>query len=194
MDSNGVQGVEADLLDHHSLHEAMEGVDTIYNLASPMPGADSDFMKVNIEGTLNLLDAASKSKIKTFVHLSTLDVHGFGAGLVSASSPFRPSNEYQRSKAEAERLLMEFCKGSELPRVVVIRSARAVGSRDESFVVPILRMVERGKVVLPGSGSSSFAHPKDAAQAMYKVSSASSKTGSAYLVKSFDATPEDFAR
>ncbi|HKT21556.1 MAG TPA: hypothetical protein VJR06_02890, partial [Nitrososphaerales archaeon] len=37
MDTNGVQGLEADLTDHHSLHEAMEGVDVVYNLASPMP-------------------------------------------------------------------------------------------------------------------------------------------------------------
>ena len=107
MDSNGVQGLEADLLDHHSLHEAMEGVDVVYSMASPMPGADGDFTRANTEGVLNLLEAAKESKSKAFVHLSTLDVHGFRAGVVGRSTPFAPSGEYQRSKAEAELLLQE---------------------------------------------------------------------------------------
>ena len=83
MDAAGVQGIEADLLDHHSIHEAMEGTDTVYNLASPMPGADSDFMKFNTEGILNLLEVATETGVKTFVQLSTLDVCGFSAKVVS---------------------------------------------------------------------------------------------------------------
>ena len=193
LDANGVQGMEADLLDHHSLHEAMEGVDTVYNLASPMPDMDSDFHKVN-ESVLNLLEVSTESKVKTFVHLSTLDVYGFGAKKISPSTMPNPSNEYQKSKAEAERLLQEFSKRSGEPRVVVIRSAKAIGARDESLVIPILRMLESGKVVLPSSGPMSFSHPRDIAQAMYKAATGASPSGSVYLLKSFDSTPEDLAR
>jgi nucleoside-diphosphate-sugar epimerase len=193
MDTNGVQGIEADLLDHHSLHEAMEGVDVVYNLASPMPDADEGFLKANTEGLLNLLEVATEAKAKAFVHLSTLDVCGFGAKLVTASTPFSPSNEYQKSKAESERILGEFAKRSELPRVTIVRSAKAVGSRDESLVVPILRMAESGKVVLPPGGPMSFAHPRDIAQGMYKAAVAQLHTGGIYLLKSFDSTPEDLA-
>ncbi|MDA4121403.1 MAG: NAD(P)-dependent oxidoreductase [Thaumarchaeota archaeon] len=194
MDANGVQGMEADLLDHHSLHEAMEGVDAVYNLASPMPDADSDFGRVNTEGILNLLEVATESKVKVFVHLSTLDVYGFHAKEVSLSTSLNPDNEYQRAKAESERLLQEFSKRNELPRVIVIRSARAVGSRDESLVVPILKMLDSGRVVLPPSDPMSFSHPQDVSQAMYKATSSSVPSGSVYLVKSFDSTPEELAR
>ncbi len=194
MDTNGVQGIEADLLDHHSLHEAMEGADIVYNLASPMPGADSDFHRVNTEGLLNLLDVATEAKSKAFVHLSTLDVYGFGSKVVSKSSPLNPSGEYQKSKAEAERILQEFSKRTAIPRVAVIRAAKAVGSRDESLVVPILRMAEEGKVVLPAGGALSFTHPRDIAQAMFKAATGQIPAGRTYLLKSFDSTAEELGR
>jgi dihydroflavonol-4-reductase len=194
MDTNGVQGIEADLGDHHSLHEAMEGVDVVYNLASPMPGSDTEFMKANTEGLLNLLEVATESKAKAFIHLSTLDVYGFGSKTIGPSTPLKPSNEYQRAKAEAERLLQEFSSRNAEPTVVVIRPAKAVGSRDESLVVPILRMMETGRVVLPEGGRMSYSHPLDISQAMYRAAVGKIPTGSRFMLKSFDATPEELAR
>ena len=193
MDTSGVQGIEAELADHQGLHEAMEGVDVVYNLASPMPDSDTGFMSANTEGLLNLLEVATEAKAKTFVHLSTLDVYGFRAKTASPGDPFRPANEYQRSKAEAERLLQEFSKRNPQPRVVIIRAAKAIGSRDESLAIPLLRMIERGSVVVPSGGPMSYSHPRDVAQAMYRAAMGQSPSGSAFLVKSFDSAPEDIA-
>ena len=193
MDSSGVQGIEADLLDHHSLHEAMEGVDVVYSMASPMPGTDTDFMGFNTEGMLNLLDVAKESKVRALVHLSTLDVYGPRPGPIVASSLPAPANEYQRAKAEAERLLLEFSKRAPEPRVTIIRAARAVGSRDQSLVAPILRMALSGKITLPSAGAMSFSHPLDIAQALFGSAGASLPTGRVILLKSFDATPEALA-
>ncbi|MDG6955659.1 MAG: NAD-dependent epimerase/dehydratase family protein [Nitrososphaerota archaeon] len=194
MDTNGVQGVEVDLSDRHSLHEAMEGVDTVYNLASPMPYSGDGFIQVNTEGIINLLEAASEAKAKCFVHLSTLDVYGFSAGKIGRSKQISPAGEYQKAKAEAERLLLEFNKRAASPRVTIIRAAKAFGSRDQSIAVPLLRMIEQGKVVVPRGGSMSYSHPRDIAQAMYRAATRNLTTGSSYLVKSFDATPESLAR
>ena len=193
MDSNGVQGLEADLLDHHSLHEAMEGVEVVYNLASPMPDSDADFQQINTEGLLNLLEVAAESKAKTFVHLSCLEVFGFDTTRVSSSSSPHPTNEYQKSKAEAERILFEFAKRNQETRVAIIRSAKAVGSRDESLVVPILRMLGSGKVLVPRSAQMSFSHPRDIAQAMFKAASGSFPSGAVFQTKSFDCTVDDLA-
>ena len=194
MDANGVQGMEADLLDHHSLHAAVEGVDTIYNLASPMPDSDKDFLRINTEGLLNLLEVATEAGVKSFVHLSTLDVFGFGISEINESSPLRPSNDYQKSKAEAERILQAFSRRSGLPRVVSIRPARAIGPRDETLTIPLLRMVENGRVVLPQTKLMSFSHPKDIAQSLYKAATGQAQSGSTYLVKSFDAPIDEVAR
>lgn len=193
MDLNGVQGVEADLLDHHSLHEAVEGADTIYSMASPPPGPANDY-RVNTEGIMNLLEVAQEMKVKTLVHLSTLDVYGFKAREVNGSTEPRPSGAYQLSKLQADRALLEFAKRSQEPRVVVIRAARAVGSRDPVLAIPMLRMIDSGEVMLPESKEMSFSHPKDIAQAMYRASTAQSRSGTVYLLKSFDATPEMLAK
>jgi dihydroflavonol-4-reductase len=194
MDTNGVQGIEADLSDHHSLHEAMEGTDVVYNLASPMPDCGEDFMAANSEGILNLLEAASEANAKAFVQLSTLDVYGFGAREVSESTSLRPANDYQKAKAEAERLLLEFSRRSSTPRVVIVRAAKAFGPRDESLALPLLKMIDVGKVLMPPGGVMSYSHPKDVAQAMYKAALGTSKTGASFLTKSFDCTPEGLAR
>ena len=194
MDTNGVQGIEADLLDHHSLHEATEGVDVIYNMASPVPGEDTEFLKVNTEGLLNLLEVATEAKVKGFVHLSTLDVFGFKTRSIEPSTLPSPSNEYQRAKAEAERLLEEFSKRNAEPRITIVRAAKAVGPREESFVIPVLAMAEKGKVTVPGGGQMSFTHPKDIGQAMYKAAIATLPSGSMFNIKSFEASPEELAR
>ena len=159
-----------------------------------MPDADTAFLAANTEGLLNLLEVAAEAKAKTFVHLSTIDVHGFGTKTVSLGDPFRPANEYQRAKAEAERLLQEFSKRNPQPKILVIRAAKAIGSRDESLVVPFLRMIEAGKIVVPAGGLMSVSHPRDIAKAMYKAALGQFHSGTVFLVKSFDSTPEEIAR
>jgi nucleoside-diphosphate-sugar epimerase len=193
MDLNGVQGLEADLMDHHSLHEAFEGVENLYSMASPMPYGDSDFERVNTEGVLNLLEAAQEVNAKSVVHLSTLDVYGFGAGNVSEESRPEPSGEYQRSKAEADRILLEFGKRNTGTRVVVIRAARALGSRDYSMSAPIVKMAQAGRVVVPSSRKMSFTHADDIAQAMFRATANTSLSNRVFLIKSFDATPLELA-
>jgi UDP-glucose 4-epimerase len=193
LDANGVQCVEADLLDHASLHEAVEGVDTIYSMASPMPGEDDDFERVNGAGVSNLLEAAREAGVKAIVHLSTLDVYGFSAKAVDAQTPVGPRGPYQVSKLSAERLMLDYARKNPGVRVVVVRAARAVGPRDLTLCAPVLRMLSRGKVVLPKGAEMSFTHPKDIAQAMYRAATAQSVAGATFLAKSFDARAADLA-
>ena len=194
LDQSGVQLIESDLLDHHSLHEAAEGADVVFSLASPMPGDGEDFKKVNSEGLLNLLEVSQEMKVKSLVHLSTLDVLGFGAGEVTAENAPDPAGDYQTAKAGAERLLMEHAKRNPMPRIVIIRAAKAVGPGEPSFINPALRMMASGKVVVPRSRMMSWTHPRDIGQAMLKAALSSSASGRVYLLKSFDSTAEDLAR
>jgi len=193
LDLNGVQCVEADLLDHHSLHEAVEGTDTIYSMASPMPGDGEDFQRVNTEGISNLLEVAKESGVKTLVHLSTLDVFGLGAGTVDVGSAMRPRDPYQRAKASAEDVLLDFARRNKQPMVVIVRSARATGPRDWTLAVPLLRMISNRKVIVPKGAEMSFAHPKDIAKAMYRAATGQAAPGGVYMVKSFDSTTESLA-
>lgn len=194
MDGSGVQGMEADLLDHHSLHEAVEGADTIYSLASPTPwGGDSgEYMRANTEGIRNLLEVAAEMKVKTIVHLSTLDVYGLhGEKTVDEGSVPSPTHPYQQAKLASEKTLLDFAEKNPTLRVTIVRAAKAVGSRDPSFVLPVLRMIEDGKVVAPSGSDAdmSFSHPKDVAQAMFNAAKAEKLANPIYLIKSFDEKP-----
>ena len=193
LDLNGVQCVEADLLDHHSLHEAVEGTDTVYSMASPGPGGDGALRSLNTEGITNLLEVSREAGVETVVHLSTIDVCGFGVKNIDESTPPNPSDDYQKAKAAAEAVLLEFARKNGTPRVVVVRAAKAVGPRDWSLTVPLLRMIRKGSVVLPRGGEMSFTHPKDIAKAMYKAASDQKVPNGVYMVKSFDSTPEELA-
>jgi dihydroflavonol-4-reductase len=193
MDANGVQGIEADLLDHDSLHEAVEGADVIYSLASPAPEDGGELMRVNTEGMMNLLEVATEMNVKKVVHLSTVDVYGFGTSLVTRSSRPAPGNMYQKAKLSSENVITEFASRSGAPRYTIIRAARAVGPRDRTLIVPLLRMIESGSVAIPSSSVMSFTHPKDIAQAMYLAATRESTDGKVFLVKSFDSEPAQLA-
>jgi len=196
MDQCGVQCIEADLMDRQTLHEPLEGVDVVYSLASPPPGRGrEEYAGFNRQGLGNLLEEAHEHGVKSFVHLSTLDVHGFGSGgrrEVEKGSVPRPTDEYQRSKLEGERAVSEFAAGHPGMQVRIVRAARAVGARDPWVVTPLLRMVERGSVVLPpgGRGRLSLTHPKDVAQALL-AAAGSPGGGGPYQIKSFDASLEE---
>ncbi len=196
MDASGVQCVEADLLDHQSLHEAVEGVDTIYSLASPTPWGDdsAEYLRPNTEGIRNLMEVAVEMKVSAIVHLSTLDVYGRGvSGTLGETTDPRPDHPYQRAKLAADGFLSDRSSSNSQPRVTIIRAARAVGARDPSLIIPLLKMIQRGRVDVPPGAErlASYSHPKDIAQAMFRAATAASLSRRTYLVKSFDATPMD---
>ncbi len=196
MDKCGVQCLEADLMDRRTLHEPLDMVDVVYNLASPPPGRQQmEYHKFNDEGLKNLLEEAMEHGVKTFVQLSTLEVYGFGQRTaIDEGTRVSPTNQFQQAKLESERIVSDFAKTkSSDMRVRIVRAARAIGSRDGTLATPILKMIEGGKVVLPSGSSArvSFSHPKDIAQALLRSVSSSGRDPETYLMKSFDASLEE---
>ena len=202
MDQCGIQILEADLMDKESLHEALEMVNVVYNLASPTPDHEGqgDYLEVNTKGLRNLMEEAEEHGVNDFVHLSTLDVYGFkkkkvGASEVAVDGAASLSHPYQKAKLQAEMEIQEFSKKGGEMRLKVVRAAKATGPRDTTLALPLLRMMESGSVVLPSGSDSpmSFTHPRDVAKALFRVATAG-EGGKVYQVKSFDATAEDLAK
>ena len=202
MDQCGIQILEADLMDKESLHEALEMVNVVYNLASPTPDHEGqgDYFEVNTKGLRNLLEEAEEHGVNDFVQLSTLDVYGFkkkkvGANEVSASDMESPSNPYQKAKLQAELEIKEFSKKGGEMRLKIVRAAKATGPRDTTIALPLLRMMEGGSIVLPSGSDSpmSFTHPRDVAKGLFKAAT-TGEGGKTYQIKSFDATAEDLAK
>ncbi len=104
-----VEAFEGDILNLDSVFESMRGIKGIFHLAgviSIMPGPNPFVRKVNVEGTKNILRAASEKKIKL---IYTSSIHAIqrvdaSAGVIDESVPYdmnNPYGAYDRSKAEA---------------------------------------------------------------------------------------------
>lgn len=104
-----VEAFEGDILNLDSVFESMRGIKGIFHLAgviSIMPGPNPFVRKVNVEGTKNILRAASEKKIKLIYTSSIHAIQRVDApsGVIDESVPYdmnNPYGAYDRSKAEA---------------------------------------------------------------------------------------------
>lgn len=133
---------------------AMEGVSLVYHLAVAMREAgmaDSHFEEINLTGTKNLLDAAVENSIRRFIYCGTIGIFGHRIpGITDESSEFCPGNVYERTKLEAERLVLSYFEEHGLP-VVALRPADVYGPRDQRLL-KLFRAVSSGRFPLFGSG------------------------------------------
>lgn len=108
---NNIEWVEGDVNDIYSLEDAFENVDIIYHsaaLISFLPGDRNLMMKVNVEGTANMVNMALEKKIMRFCHISSVAALGRIAGseLVDENNVWKTSSEnsnYAISKYGGER-------------------------------------------------------------------------------------------
>ena len=102
-----VEALEGDILNLDSVFESMRGIKGIFHLAgviSIMPGPNPFVRKVNVEGTKNILRAASEKKIKLIYTSSIHAIQRVEEGVIDESVPYdmnNPYGAYDRSKAEA---------------------------------------------------------------------------------------------
>ena len=102
-----VEAFEGDILNMNSVFESMQGIKGIFHLAgviSIMPGSNPFMRKVNVEGTKNILRAASERKTKLIYTSSIHAIQRVENGVINESVPYdmnNPYGAYDRSKAEA---------------------------------------------------------------------------------------------
>lgn len=106
-----IEWIEGDVLDISSLEEAMRGVDKVYHCAavvSFVPSEINHMMKVNIEGTANVMNAALVSEVSKLIHVSSIAAFGIPANSKVIDETFSDPNInkcfwYYRSKQYSER-------------------------------------------------------------------------------------------
>jgi nucleoside-diphosphate-sugar epimerase len=105
-----VEFFEADILDITLLREAMEGVTQVYHAAayiSFLPGDYERLMKVNVEGTANVVNAMADAGVNRIVYVSSIAAIGGSPGKVITEDTKWEKNPYNTryglSKMLAER-------------------------------------------------------------------------------------------
>jgi len=183
----GVEVVYGDLLDRASLPKCLEGVERVYHLAgivfSPQP---SDYAKINIEGTRNLLRACLDKNIERFVHFSSIAAVGpnpiKGRKLVE-TDPMKPVTPYGRSKHEAEKLVSTLVEKNGFPAVIVrapiVFGPRAVNCRSAILFRNFLR---RCAFLIGGGGNMlSLIYVKNLVQAAILIEERSTTAGDIFF-------------
>ncbi len=151
----GVATVRGDLGDVEAMAAGMEGCELVFHGAAKVEtwGDAADFERVNVGGTLNVIEAARRAGVKRLIHVSTEAVLA-GAPIIDATEgspyPAKPAGLYPASKGAAERLVRG-ANGADL-ETVVVRPRFIWGKGDTSVLPQLVDAVRRGRFKWIGGG------------------------------------------
>lgn len=136
----GLELTYGDITDYNSLENGLKEIEKVIHLVGIIQeSGKSTFKAIHVEGTKNLLQAAVKNGVRLFFYQSAL-----GADEASKA-------EYQRTKAEAERLLKE----SGLP-YIIFRPSLIFGLGDQ-FTLRLSSIIKRSPFIpVIGPGEAKF--------------------------------------
>ncbi len=108
----GAELVVGDVADGDAVAAAVRGVRVVYHLAGRLlaPGVPAaEYERTHVLGTRRLLASCEREQtLERFVHCSTTGVLGVtGERPADETAPFRPTNVYEATKAEAELAVRE---------------------------------------------------------------------------------------
>ncbi len=166
----GVHWLEGDVTDRRAVDELVRGAGWVIHAAGRLGEAnvpEADFRRVNVEGTRVVLEAAlAAAPAPRVLHLSSPGVLGpTPRAPAPEDAPMRPGNPYERSKAEAEALALDFAARG--VQVVVARPGFVYGPGDR-HVLGLFRAVARGRffTIAGGRALTQPTHVDDAAAGM----------------------------
>src|SRR5215212_2200509 len=140
---------DVDVTDAAAVESALTGCDLAVHTAAIVDedGRMEDFVRVNVGGTRNVLDAAERAGLQRVVHLASVAVWGyeFDHDLPEDAPPRTVGNPYIDTKAASERLALS--RGA-----TVVRPGDVYGPRSQPWVLRPLRALQSGMFVLPGKG------------------------------------------
>lgn len=153
-----IEVVAGDVTDRDSVRSAMDQVEVVFHLAALIAipysyHAPVSYVRTNIEGTLNVLQAAKDVGVERVVHTSTSEVYGTARYTpIDEAHPLQGQSPYSASKIGADKLAESFQAAFGLP-VVTVRPFNAFGPRQSArAVVPtIITQCLAGDTVRLGS-------------------------------------------
>jgi nucleoside-diphosphate-sugar epimerase len=149
-----------DVTDGEAVRRAAADADVVVHCAAKVGdwGPVEDYRAVNVDGLRGLLEACRGRSLQRFVHISTLGVyaarHHYGTD-ESEPVPQHHIDSYTQTKAEAERLALQYHRDYQVP-VVILRPGFVYGPRDrtvlprliESMRTRMLRYLDGGRRAL----------------------------------------------
>ena len=154
-----VELVRGDICSFGDCQTAMIGMDAVLHFAaeSHVTRSENDpelFGKVNVGGTLNLLEAAFRASVERFLHISTDEVYGpTASGYFKEEARLAPTSPYASSKASADIRAQEW--KDKIPGLVIARPTNNFGPRqhpEKAFPRWITHLLSGQKIPVWGEG------------------------------------------
>jgi nucleoside-diphosphate-sugar epimerase len=120
----GVELVNADILDPNSFRKVLEGVDILFHFAALVDAhaTRENLQKINVEGTRNVWSCAATAGVRGALYCSSTAVYGLLARVhqpVSEEIMPRSVEPYGYSKLLGEQAAFEIAGNSGLPTIVI---------------------------------------------------------------------------
>lgn len=184
---DSVDVFQGDIRDANCVREAIKGVDIIFHLASLIAipysyKSPATYVDTNINGTLNILEAARDFGVKKMVHTSTSEVYGTAKYVpINEAHPLQGQSPYAASKIGADQLALSFFRSFNLP-LTVLRPFNTYGPRQSArAVIPtIISQIANGeKKIKLGSihPTRDFSYVTDTANAFIEIGQCEASIG-----------------
>jgi len=188
-----LEAIQGDITDDELIKKIIAGVDIVYHLASAhldVSLSDEHYRRVNVGGTLSLLEAARQAGVKRFVHCSSVGVIGdVEKPPADETTACHPTNIYEQTKLEGEKAALEFSQRTGFP-VVVARPAWVYGPRCPR-TAKLMRTISKGRFPFFGDGKN-MRHPvyiSDAVKGLELCASAEGVNGEVFIIAGEQAVP-----
>lgn len=193
----GICLIEGDILDYDKLSESMKDHDIVIHLAAQIDVNESiknpEFTKkVNVDGTINVLNSCKQNKIKIFIAISSASVYGNSNELpLKETSSLNPISPYGQSKLEMEKKIRNFSKNNDL-NSIILRLFNVYGKGQTDAYAGVItkfcnNMKNNKSLTIFGDGSFTrdFVHVTDVVKAIINASNKmDGKKGDVYNISS----------
>src|ERR1700759_5377012 len=142
--------------DSDFIYRVIEGHDIVLPLAALIAipysyEAPRSYVRTNVEGTLNVLEAARRFNVQRVVHTSTSEVYGTAQRVpIDETHPLQGQSPYSASKIAADKLAESYYRSFETP-VMTLRPFNTFGPRQSAraFIPTIIsQALERDEIRL----------------------------------------------
>ncbi|QZY54300.1 NAD-dependent 4,6-dehydratase LegB [Crassaminicella profunda] len=182
-----VKVVTGDVREYDGMKRMIKGQDVVFHLAaliaipysylSPMA-----YVKTNVEGTTNVLEACREYEVEKIVHTSTSETYGTALYVpIDEKHPMQGQSPYSASKIAADKMAESFYRSFNMP-IATIRPFNTYGPRQSArAVIPtiISQIVAGKKEIKLGSltPTRDFNYVKDTAEAFIKIAESEKTIG-----------------
>jgi dTDP-glucose 4,6-dehydratase len=135
-----VEVIAGDVCDRDCVREVVKGCDVVFHLAALIAipysyRAPASYVRTNIEGTLNVLQACREAGVGRVIHTSTSEVYGTARAVpIREDHPLQGQSPYSASKIGADKMAESFHLSFGVP-VVTVRPFNTFGPRQSARAV-----------------------------------------------------------